>query len=361
MTRSGLLVGVGLLATLACVAAGNALELILPGLTFHRGSEGLQGRLLLLADRSLVNDGQERTQPSVICEYDLESRGVTALAASPSGVFVAAEDGSACSVLFGKRPGLVVDDTQAFLLSTVSGVSCTVHIGSLPRGTLLLSEQALFRMSGSSKNRLLWFDINTGTERTVRIPGVPMGAEHGRVESVFVTPGDAVRVRFEYRTSALGVKSGYYDLDIATGEVVWHSTESGRPQGYGTLDGEFVWFAGPNGPLVGSELVCGPTDRGESLALSTGQKTVRVLHRFPGAPKSADYFLQGVSPCRGFALVRRSKSIVPMSGQPSETREYFLVNLAHGETRLVFDDQVAKKTKGRVSDLWWVAARESSR
>ena len=81
-----------------------------------------------------------------------------------------------------------------------------------------------------------------------------------------------------------------------------------------------------------------------------GGAWVRVLKRFP-TPLRGSYNLDQISPCRRFALVRRSSPIGDGWGQ-----SYFVVNAEDGDTQALLEDKVCGIAGSRISYVHWVKA-----
>jgi hypothetical protein len=244
-------------------------------------------------------------------------------------------------------------DTRAFLLSGSSSLGQVVKLGQLPREMVLVSGQAFFRVPADGGDILLWYETLNGQQRPIVISGTPLDWNRARCESVWIARESAHTVRFDLRSLMPSVPSGVYDLDARDGLIRPHSGAA-RGRYEKTADERYAWFYGRNAPLFGRDLVT--TVKPWPSALS-GQAELRIVHRFPRGLalfRAREYYLQGLSPCRQFALVRQSQSVVTRKGHPSETRNYFLVNLETGVSRLMIQDQVARKTGARVSVLQWV-------
>lgn len=186
------------------------------------------------------------------------------------------------------------------------------------------------------------------------------GASRWKYDSykIIQTPDQTTNIlHIRYTKSSECIKTGtnyaegYYCLNIVSGEVSQAPKAENELFSPLAIDGRYVFFKGPD-PLSGHTLVSSPWDSFDTKMDHANAKELRVLKRFPLL--GCIYYVEQLSPCRRYVLIRQTEQISRSSGKFGEINTYYLVDVLSGKTRVLVKDDVAKYNDGHLSTLSWV-------
>jgi hypothetical protein len=353
----------GLLSTELC--GGTEL---LPGLTYYANKENLNGKLVF--QFSNVTSGTGTNERWVgICEFDLRQKKLRKLTPAPSGLFISSDDGKVFCVLYGLDPVSHCVGTNAFVYADQSQQSRTVHLGAPPRDTVIVDRHVFFQVETNKDTRILDFDFDRGTRQLIELPKASQW-EYRDFKNLHAARDTENALHFEYRAFGrrLGdgrdYQVGYYSLDLYTGTISWLTNLDNERFSYQYSDGSYVWFDGRDGPIHGYRLVSSPIDNTWSRIEDPKGKKLKVVKVFSRLAMltGGTYWLDQMSPCRRYALVRLSEAITQTkSGGEGWVNTYYAVDVSTGETKVLLKDEVRRKTIGFVSHVRWVGGSHETR
>jgi hypothetical protein len=125
------------------------------------------------------------------------------------------------------------------------------------------------------------------------------------------------------------------------------------PDGQWLATAGSLWFEGPEAPISGLKLVSSPWPDMEAEEKDPSAKRSKTLKRFSWL-RGASYCLAQMSPCKRYAFVRQDEQFWRKSDELAMISTYFVVEASTGKTRVLLKDEVARKTGGSSSLIWWV-------
>ena len=154
-------------------------------------------------------------------------------------------------------------------------------------------------------------------------------------------------------------ETGIYSLDIGSGAIQWFCKSEARKDDsnwiWQTFDNRSLYFEGEEAHR-GFKLVSCPMRPDKELKEAPKKTDVQVVHAFSKFPAALEekYVLQGMSPSGRYAFVRLGKNISRSRFSFGRVETYYLVDVATGKTRVLLADEVARKTEGAMSGVFWV-------
>jgi hypothetical protein len=305
-----------------------------------------------------------------VYELDLTRKELRQLVQTPAsrnfGAFVVSSQGTAYATYYAQDQrvptGLQDEGPQwAWLYCEGRQASQSTAFPSAPSRSLILGEHFFFDFDG----QILHYDMPKGTKEFLQIPGASRW-QRERLQFMHAHEGKTNELHFEYFRRGTRLAEGR-DYDSATCFVFDVGTGEYRPvAGFGdlaedefrTYDGRSVWFAGPGSPLAGTELMCSTTRTAQAAPTEeTEGGAPRLLRKF-GNPRVGGYVLAQMSPCRHYALVlqKHQGSVLNPKGY-HEWTTYHVVNATTGESWVLLQDEVERKTGGFMSEVKWVPSR----
>jgi hypothetical protein len=336
---------------------------LLPGLTYYASKEDLKGKLVFQFSNVTSGVGTNEMWAGIY-EFDLQQKHLRKITPAPGGLFLSSNDGKVFCVLYGLDPVSHHVGTNAFVYADDTQQSRIVHLGTPPpRDTVIVDHHVFFKVeTNMTDTRILDFDVERGTQRLVMLPDASEW-ENRLFENLHAAKDTENVLHFEYRPFGrrLGdgkdYKRGYYGLDVRTGAISWFTNLDNEPFSYEASDGRYIWFDGRDAPLHGYKLVSAPFNHSWSRIEDPNGKNVKVVKVFSrlATLTGGTYWLDQISPCRRFALVRLAEATTQTkSGGEGWVNTYYAVDVSTGETKVLLKDEVRRKTIGFVSHVRWV-------
>jgi hypothetical protein len=352
MSNLSKLIGSFGLAFLLLGVEAKAETQLLPGLKYYGTREKLSGKLVFnLTDRNYQFRNKEHQ--STIYEFDLQHERLRKLTRAPGGIFIASMDGKVfCILVEGRWIG-----TNAFLYSSTTQKVGTVDLDSVSRQTVIVGNHAFFKLDYSGKESILEYDLSLDKKRMIELTNASTW-QYQKYTNLHAPADTTNTLHFEYRPAGTRTGSGrnypmgFYSLDVETGNIRWFAERDGEPFTFKSVDGKYIFFEGPDNPVKGYRLVSSAWSHETAEERKANSGDVKSLHSFGKlvALTGGAYWLQQMSPCRRYALVRLSST-----GGTGATSSYFIVNVSTGDTRMLLRDTVGPEGAGFMSEVSWVA------
>jgi hypothetical protein len=270
---------------------------------------------------------------------------------------VVAEDGSGFCILFGEARITPYLGSNAFIYTDYDQHGRTIALGPVPPQDVIFAGGHVLFLVETNWMKILDYDIRTEKLRKVELPGASRWL-YEAYENPHSVLGQTNIVNFAYKKGGTRLEdgkdyaSGIYSLNLASGEITTARAEPQRQSQGVTGDGRYVFFEGDD-EVCGHTLISSPWDHYATERDHSKAKEIRVLKTFSFLGFDR-YCLEQLSPCRQFAFVRQVEQITKPNDRFGELNTYYIVNVLSGSTRVLIKDEVARKTGGLLSQIFWV-------
>jgi hypothetical protein len=299
---------------------------LLPGIIFYDGPEKLTGKLVFLVQHDYTVETNRENTASVY-EFDLRKKQLRKLTDSPVGQMSVSPSGDLLSVISGT--GRIGSDTNLFVYSITSKSNQRTNVESSPQGMFISDGNVFLKLQGYNFPDAGYY---------------------------LVTNGNATETKLlEYNFDRNQLKVGDFSTEWKNHQL------SGED--FKAFDGSYIFFEGFDAPIDGLKLVRSPWDFMDYKEQDPKRETTKVLHEFSVfSIFSRTHELLQLSPDGHFALIRSIEPIThrKFSEWPGSATTFYLVDVATGKTRVLFENKTETATK---SSLWngfiyWVGAAE---
>jgi hypothetical protein len=341
------------LASLLLGVEATAETQLLPGLKYYGSREKLSGKLVFnLTDRNYHVRSKE--YQSAIYEFDLQQERLRKLTRAPAGIFIASREGNAFCILV---EGV---STNAFVYSSTTQKLGTVDLDSVSRQTVIVGNHAFFKLENAGRESILEYDLSLDKKRMITLTNASTW-QYQKYTNLHPPVDTTNTLHFEYRPAGTRTGSGrdypmgFYSLDVETGNIRWLAERDKEPFTFKSVDDQYIFFEGRDTPDKGYRLVSSSWSHQMAEERKASNGDVKLLHSFGKlvALTGGAYWLQQMSPCRRYALVRLSST-----GGSGATSSYFIVNVTTGDTRVLLRDTVVPEGAGFMSEVSWVRSGE---
>ena len=326
----------------------------LSGLTFYDGREMLSGKLVFLAAGGVL-PGNQGPMNATVFEYDLGKGKLQKVTCCPGGRLFVSSQAEVCCVVY--REGSRRNDPNAgvFLFSCFQPNPEIIKLEQEPKTVVVFTNNVFFEID--SKVGMLDYDLEKKELLSMALPNASQW-ESQDYEAIHENCEEVNRLHFKYSRRGKRLKNGtdykvgFYSIDVNTHECTWLTGSDKDYFNYKRAYRGYIYFADTDDPIYGYDLARSDLDKYERFRLGAEAAKPKIIKRFSRfyADKC---FLTALSPCKRYALVRRSEAIPKDPPHVERTSSYYLVDLSNGKTRLWIKDQVNKTPGCSISEIIW--------
>jgi hypothetical protein len=153
--------------------------------------------------------------------------------------------------------------------------------------------------------------------------------------------------------SSTGLAS--YALDVSTGQSRLLLEHEREPLAFRSVEGKYIWLAGPGAPLHGHMLVSCTQPYPTAEAQEASAPEPKLLHDF-SALKGGTCTLLQLSPCQQYAWVQHARPLLTRLPRGGFAKTYYVIDLRSGEAWLLLRDDVEEKAGRFISEIKWFPA-----
>ncbi len=345
----------------------HAATILLPGVTYYKGSEDLSGKLAFQVWEDSSRKTNSETSASIY-EFDLARHSLREVTKSPKGLFIAANE-VFCVIHWTENwfagSSVQTKDTNVFIYSERLRQPRRTNLRKKPNKTVIVNDHVFFELEATNGTRLVDFDLGRGQKQILELTNASrwLYEDYGNLHE---PSGQTNTLHFHYNhlgkrlVEGIDYRPGVYTYDVHTGSLQWFgelaNDKDDPSKTFRTSEGRQVFFEGPNAPIYGLRLVSSPVNELGSEGVISKRQSIRVLKDFSRLPRipGNEYTLLQMSPDLKFAFVKRTEPSSGKNGMPAAVNTYYIINASDGETRVLLKNDVQRTSGGFMSEIWWV-------